>query len=148
MKSKLNVITYDDKLEKTYDNSNIGNFTNENYTNEDFINENFINQNCEYEKLVIKTNKLELTDLNEDLKTLNEIIGLELLEKLIHSYGGTNFYIPKISSIDKYVERHIRLNRDKTSKKLARELKVSENFIKKRMSLNAKKSVTLNKNRV
>ena len=76
-----------------------------------------------------------LTDLNEDLKTLNEVIGLELLEKLIHTYGGTNFYIPKISSIDKYVERHIRINRDKPSKKLARELKVSENFIKKRIRI-------------
>lgn len=123
MKSKLNLNTYDDKYEKGIEFADKENLILENVTPE--------------------INKLELNDLNEDLKTLNEIIGLELLEKLIHSYGGTNFYIPKILSIDKYVERHIRLNRDKTSKKLARELNVSENFIKKRLSVNAKRRMTV-----
>lgn len=123
MKSKLNLNTYDDKYEKGIEFADKEKSILENVTPE--------------------INKLELNDLNEDLKTLNEIIGLELLEKLIHSYGGTNFYIPKISSIDKYVERHIRLNRDKTSKKLARELNVSENFIKKRLSVNAKRRMTI-----
>lgn len=123
MKSKLNLNTYDDKYEKGIEFADKEKSILENVTPE--------------------INKLELNDLNEDLKTLNEIIGLELLEKLIHSYGGTNFYIPKISSIDKYVERHIRLNRDKTSKKLARELNVSENFIKKRLSVNAKRRMTV-----
>lgn len=78
--------------------------------------------------------KLQLTDLNPDLTDLANIIGLELLEELILKFGGANYYIPKISSLDNFVDRHINCNKDKTYKQLARDLNVSENFIKKRMS--------------
>lgn len=78
--------------------------------------------------------KLDITDLTADLIILADVIGIEKLEELMKEYGGGNFYIPKISSLDKFVERYIKNNKSKTPKQLARELKVSENFIKKRLS--------------
>lgn len=77
--------------------------------------------------------KLEEKDLTPDLQLLSEVVGLPKLEELIKEYGGANFYIPKLSSLDSYVERYIKENRHRTSKELAKDLKVSENFIKKRL---------------
>jgi Mor family transcriptional regulator len=71
-----------------------------------------------------KISKLEFSDL----------IVLELFEELIIKFGGANYYIPKISSLDNFVDRHIKTNKDKTYKQLARDLNVSENFIKKRIA--------------
>lgn len=82
----------------------------------------------------MQNSKLELTDLNPDLLDLANVIGLDLLEKLIKSFGGANYYIPKISSFDTFVDRYIKINQNKTYKQLARELNVSENFIKKRIA--------------
>lgn len=84
-----------------------------------------------------KISKLEFSDLNPDLTDLADILGLELLEELIIKFGGANYYIPKISSLDNFVDRHIKTNKDKTDKQLARDLNVSENFIKKRMKKNS-----------
>lgn len=78
--------------------------------------------------------KLEISDLNPDLTDLADVIGLDLLEELILKFGGANYYIPKISSLDNFVDRHIKSNKNKTYKQLARDLNVSENFIKKRMA--------------
>jgi hypothetical protein len=84
-------------------------------------------------KLDTTQNKLDINDLTPDLILLAGVVGIEKLEELIQEYGGANFYIPKISSLDKFVERYIKNNHNKTSKQLAKELKVSENFIKKRL---------------
>lgn len=77
--------------------------------------------------------KLDVTDLTADLMILADVIGIDKLELLMKEYGGGNFYIPKISSLDKFVQRYLKNNKSKSPKQLASELKVSENFIKKRL---------------
>ena len=47
--------------------------------------------------------KVKLDNLDEEQKSLVEIIGLEGFKALVRAYNGTSIYIPKIESLEKEV---------------------------------------------
>ncbi len=69
-------------------------------------------------------------DLTPDLQMLSEICGLEVVKDILRNFGGLNFYIPKLSRLDTFIERYIRDNKNKTLKQLAKELNLSERYLR------------------
>ena len=69
-------------------------------------------------------------DLTIDLKLVLDICGMETVIKMINNLGGLSIYIPKISHLDTLVKKYIKKNPEKTLKEIAKELKVSEPFLK------------------
>jgi Mor family transcriptional regulator len=61
---------------------------------------------------------------------LSDIIGIENVIKLIENLGGTNFYIPKYSKLDKFVKRFLIINKGASNKKICLDLNVSEQYIR------------------
>ncbi len=69
-------------------------------------------------------------DLTEDLKDLADVIGIENVRKLLKSYSGAQFYIPKITRLDSFVHNYLSSNKSKDTKKLAYELSCSEQYVR------------------
>ncbi len=74
--------------------------------------------------------QIEFEDLTEDLKMLAEACGLDTVRKMLKFFGGLNFYIPKISRLDKFILKYLSQNKEKSQKQIARELNVSEYFLR------------------
>ncbi len=74
---------------------------------------------------------MTLDDLTPDMQILEEMIGLDVLRSILRHYGGLTFYIPKITRFDSLIKKYIRQFPDKSRKQLARELNVSEQYLKK-----------------
>ena len=78
-------------------------------------------------------NTLELSILPKEHQELAEFLGIEVFYKLCEYYGGTRLYIPKQESIS----RHLRdaeikkLFNGSNYKELARQYKLTENYIRK-----------------
>ncbi len=47
--------------------------------------------------------KVQMDNLDEEQKTLAELIGLESFKKLVKAFNGTSIYVPKIESVEKAV---------------------------------------------
>lgn len=47
--------------------------------------------------------RVQIENLDEEQKTLAELIGLEGLKSLVRAFNGTSIYIPKIESLEKAV---------------------------------------------
>lgn len=47
--------------------------------------------------------KVQMDNLDEEQKTLAELIGLENFKKIVRTFNGTSIYIPKIESVEKAV---------------------------------------------
>ena len=84
--------------------------------------------------------KIKDEDLTPDLKLLADICGIETIRTLLRNYSGLGFYIPKLTKLDNFIFRYLSQNDGKTLKEIAKELNVSENFLKKkyRERLNSK----------
>jgi len=76
-------------------------------------------------------------ELTNDLDMIAEVIGIDNVYKLLGELQGISFYIPKITRLDKFIARYMSENKDKSSKQIAKELRVSEifinNFIRRQM---------------
>jgi hypothetical protein len=70
-------------------------------------------------------------DLTPDLIIMADICGLESVRQMLRQFPGMGFYIPKLSRLDGFVNRYIKENTDKPVKILAKDLKVSEQYLKK-----------------
>ncbi len=75
--------------------------------------------------------KIEQSDLTDDLQIIAEVCGIETVRSLLRNCGGMSIYVPKISRLDNFVFRYMKENKEKTFKQIARELGVSEQYIKK-----------------
>ena len=69
-------------------------------------------------------------DLTEDLKLIESVCGMDIVKKLMTDLSGINFYIPKITSLEPLVMRYIKTNSGKSFKQMARELGVSDVYVK------------------
>lgn len=69
-------------------------------------------------------------ELTEDLQLMSNIIGIDNVVKLIENLGGTNFYIPKYSKLDKFIKRFLLDNKGLSNKKICLDLNVSEQYIR------------------
>lgn len=47
--------------------------------------------------------RVQIENLDEEQKTLAELIGLEAFKNLVRAFNGTSIYIPKIESLEKTV---------------------------------------------
>ena len=74
---------------------------------------------------------IEEGDLTPDLQLMSQVIGIENVVKLLKELQGCNFYIPKVTRLDNFIEKYIAQNRSKPAKIIARELGVTEMFLKK-----------------
>ncbi len=69
-------------------------------------------------------------DLKGDLRLLSDICGLDTVRVLMKNLGGLSFYIPKITHLDSFVFRYINHNKNKNFKEIAKDLNVSQQFVK------------------
>jgi hypothetical protein len=74
---------------------------------------------------------IEEEDLTPDLQLMAAVIGFENVVKLIKELQGSSFYIPKLTRLDNFIVKYIEKNRQKPLKIVARELGVTEVFLKK-----------------
>lgn len=73
---------------------------------------------------------ITVSDLTPDLKLLNDVCGLETVKTLLRNLNGLSFYIPKISHLDTLVIKYYTQNNEKSYKLIAKELGVSEPYLK------------------
>lgn len=76
---------------------------------------------------------IDESELTPDLQIMADLCGMDLVRKLLKSLPGMSFYIPRISRLDSFVKKFISMNRDKSRKQIAKELNVSENYLKQFM---------------
>lgn len=69
-------------------------------------------------------------DLNDDLKLIADSCGMDTVRKLLQYCNGLSIYIPKVSRIHSFIARYIDNNSHKPLSALARELDVSQNFLR------------------
>ena len=69
-------------------------------------------------------------ELTPDLQMIAEICGMDSVRQLIKNMSGLNFYIPKLSRFESFIERYMKQEPGKSIKQLAKELRVSEQFLK------------------
>jgi Mor family transcriptional regulator len=69
-------------------------------------------------------------DLTSDLQLLQDICGIDTIKSLLRNFGGLSFYIPKITRLDSLVLKYIKTHSDRTYKQMAKELNVSEQYLK------------------
>ncbi len=74
--------------------------------------------------------QIHFDELTDDLQMMSNACGIETVQSLLRNFGGMSFYIPKLSRLDSFVWKYVKQNPEKTFKQIARELKVSEQFLK------------------
>ena len=69
-------------------------------------------------------------DLTSDLQLLQDFCGIDTIRVLLRNFAGLSFYIPKISRLDSLVLKYVKRHSEKTFKQIAKELNVSEQYLK------------------
>jgi hypothetical protein len=72
-------------------------------------------------------------DLTPDLSMLAEVCGIDTIKLILKNFPAMSFYIPKIAHLEKFIKKYIMLYPEKNTKILAKELNVSEQFLKNMM---------------
>jgi AraC-like DNA-binding protein len=75
---------------------------------------------------------IEPEDLTYDMKMIASICGIDIVRKILRDLGGMNVYVPKITKFHRLVDRYLAENQHKKLKQLARELGVSETYLRYR----------------
>jgi hypothetical protein len=70
------------------------------------------------------------SDLTPDLKLLNDVCGIETVKNLLRELSGINLYIPKLSHLNSVVRKYMKKHPEKSYKQIAKEIGVSETFLK------------------
>lgn len=69
-------------------------------------------------------------DLTPDIKLIADVCGIEPVRNILKNLNGLQFYIPKVTSFERFVFRYINENNHKSIKEIARELEVTEYYLK------------------
>lgn len=72
---------------------------------------------------------IEKEDLTPDLKLIADVCGIIATQKLLKHLNGMSFYIPRLSRLKKFILRYAEINNNKTTKEIAKELRVTEKYI-------------------
>jgi hypothetical protein len=75
---------------------------------------------------------IEPQDLTPDMRLIAEVCGIDNARKILRDLGGTSVYIPKITRLHSFVDRYMADNSGKERKDIARELGVSETYLRNR----------------
>lgn len=73
--------------------------------------------------------KIEKSDLTEDLSLIADAMGLEVVRNLMRNLSGLYVYIPRISRLEKFVRRYMEENSEKPFKEIALDLNVSSQYL-------------------
>jgi len=76
-------------------------------------------------------NLIEIEDLNEDLQMIATVCGIEPVRFLLREFASQHFYIPKITRFERFIKRYIKQHSDKTYNQIARQLGISQPYVKK-----------------
>jgi hypothetical protein len=76
-------------------------------------------------------NEIIADDLSDDLKLIADSCGIETVQNLLRYCGGLSLYIPKVSRIHRFIERFVTQNSEQPLIKLAKQLNVSQNFLRR-----------------
>lgn len=79
----------------------------------------------------IITHNLLYEELTPDLQLLADSCGLETVNLLINRFRGQQIYIQKLPSYPDYVKRYVREHPLHSTRRISRDLGVSEGFIRK-----------------
>ncbi len=71
------------------------------------------------------------SDLTSDLKLIMQSCGIETVKSMLRGLSGLSFYIPKITRLEDLVFRYYKENSEKSLKQVARDLGVSDAYLKK-----------------
>ena len=74
--------------------------------------------------------QIENGDLTEDLSMVASLIGMHAVRKLIKEMPGQSFYVPRITRLDSFIARYIDKTKSRNQKEIARELQVSEQYVR------------------
>lgn len=74
---------------------------------------------------------VEAEDLTPDLEMVANVCGIEFVRNLLRNLSGLSFYVPKLSRLESFIGKYMRNNKEKNLKQVAKELLVSEQFLKK-----------------
>ena len=77
-------------------------------------------------------NEIKYEDLPRDLQLIADCSNIETVRLLLENFSGLYFYIPKITKMPDLIRRHYKSNK-MTIKEIARELNVSETYLRKVM---------------
>lgn len=69
-------------------------------------------------------------DLTPDLEILSDLCGIDIVRELLRKTSGMCFYIPKITKLNGFILKYIEDNKFKSRKTLAKELNVSEQYLR------------------
>lgn len=76
-------------------------------------------------------NDIQYEELDDNLKFVADTCGIETVKNILEHLGGLHFYIPKITKLDKFILRKWRESNLKSVKDFARQLNVSETYVRK-----------------
>ena len=82
--------------------------------------------------------QIEYEDLTYELKLMADACGIETVQKLLRHLGGMSFYLPKLSRLDNFIMKYLSQNKSKSLKEIAKDLKVSEQFLRMFRKRNSK----------
>lgn len=88
--------------------------------------------------------QIKKDELTEDLQLIANICGLDPVRSLLRHYSGMSFYVSRLSRLDNFVKNYLNKNSEKSIKTMAKELGVTEVFLKK-MQKNTIEEKKLNK---
>jgi hypothetical protein len=74
--------------------------------------------------------KINYDDLNPDIQMIADVCGIESARMIIRHLGGLQFYIPKVTGYERFVNRFMDENKGMKLKDIAKELGVSEQYLK------------------
>lgn len=69
-------------------------------------------------------------DLTLDLRLFASVCGIETMRKILKNFSGISFYFPKVSRFESLVIKYIKENKNKPNSQIAKELRVSSQYIK------------------
>jgi AraC-like DNA-binding protein len=75
--------------------------------------------------------QLRADELTDDLRMVASALGMEVVKGLLREFGGVSIYFPRISRFDKFIERYLRENKNLPVSKIATELNVSAQYLRR-----------------
>lgn len=74
--------------------------------------------------------KISYDDLTPDIRLIADVCGIEAVREILKNLSGLQFYIPKVTGFEKFVLRYIHENKERSIKEIARDLDVTEYYLK------------------
>ncbi|MBS1562557.1 MAG: hypothetical protein JSS89_13200 [Bacteroidetes bacterium] len=79
---------------------------------------------------------LEVEDLPDDLRTVAEACGIDVVKSLLIHHGGATIYVPQVTKMPELIRRYLLARYDgRNAADIARDLHVSHRYVKKQVTM-------------